>query len=106
MYTRPALSLEDVLVPIAVKKSGIVTDPTADAVAMAFVPEGTTPGGGDWNPGDWETDASGFEPVYYARCLVGPTGTINLVAGVWDCYTRVTDTPEAPVFSVGQMRLT
>lgn len=106
MYTRTAASLEYVMVPIAVKVSGTLFDPTADSVAMAFTAEGVDPVSGDWNTGSWETDATQFEPIYYARCLVGPGGTIALAAAVFDCYVKVTDSPEVPVLAAGQIRVT
>lgn len=106
MYTRPASSLAYITVPIGAKFNGVAIDPTADVVQMAFVSEGTEPVEGDYRSGSWETDDSGFEPIYYARCLVGPGGTVTLSAQVWDCYVRITDTTEIPVFSAGQIRLT
>ncbi len=84
-------------------------DPTADTVAMAFVDEGTASSdilSGDWNTASWETDNSLLTPIYYVRCLVGPSGTIDLAAQIWDVYVRITDNPEAVVLNAGQIRLT
>lgn len=105
MYTRPATSLAYVLVPIATKQAGVEVSPTADSVEMAFVDEGTAPVEDDWNQGSWETDTVSFTPIYYARCLVGPGGTIALTAQIWDCYVRITDAPEVPVLPGGQIRI-
>lgn len=105
MYSRPATSLAYVLVPIATKQSGVDVDPTSTTVEMAFTNEGTAPVSGDWKTGSWETDSSQFVPIYYARCLVGPAGTVTLTAQVWDCYVRITDSPEIPVMPAGQIRI-
>lgn len=105
MYTRPASSLAYVLVPIGTKQSGVEVDPTNDTVEMAFVAQGAVPGSSDWHAGSWETDTSQFSPIYYARCLVGPAGTVALTAQVWDCYVRITDSPEIPVLPAGQIRV-
>ena len=105
MYTRSVKSLEYVLVPIAVKESGNLVDPTADTVQMAFTNEGVDPLDTDWNAGSWETDSSQFQAVYYARCLVGPGGTITLTAQVWDTYVKIIDVPETPVLAAGQIRI-
>jgi hypothetical protein len=109
VYTRPAISLDYVTYPVSTRQSGVLVDPTADVVEMAFVTEGTPSASilsGDWNTGSWETDASLFTPVYYVRCLVGPGGTIQLAAQVWDVYVRIHDTPETTVLNAGQIRLT
>lgn len=105
MYTRPATSLAYVIVSIGPRFAGVLVDPTVDTVEMAFTAEGVAPISGDWKAGSWETDTSLFEPIYYARCLVGPSGTTTLTAGVWDTYVRVTDNPEIPVLAVGQIRI-
>lgn len=103
MYTRSSASLEYVLVPIIVKEAGLVINPTADVVEMAFTNEGVAPVESDWKTGSWEADT--LDQLYYARCLVGPNGVISLAAQVWDTYVRISDQPERPVLAAGQIRV-
>lgn len=97
-----ALTLEYVKVAVAATVNGSAIDPTADAVQMAFPLAGVDPISGDWKTASWET-VSG---IYYARCLVGPAGTITLAANLYDVWVKVTDTPETPVRKAGQLEIT
>lgn len=96
-----ALDTRDILVPVAGKASGAVVDPTADVVEMAFVTG--EPVEADWQTASWETDTAAS--VYYAKCLVGPSGTVTLTAGtVYGVWLRIFDNPETVVARVGYVR--
>jgi hypothetical protein len=95
-----ALSTEYVKTSVIAIVNGTVIDPTSDTVQMAFPLRGVSPVAGDWKAGSWET-VSGLR---YARCLVGPAGgTVTLAAGFYDCWLKVTDSPEVPARRVGQI---
>src|SRR6476469_5504856 len=101
MATAPeisALSKEYIRVQVSVKVSGANYDPTADAVAMAFMTAGAAPTGPDFKAGTWEADSTSNPPTYWARCLVGPGGgVITLAAGLYTVWVQITDVPEVPV---------
>lgn len=101
-----ALSLEYVRCPVSARLSGTAVDPTGDAVSMAFTVADVDPAVGDWKSATWETDATTSPSTYYARCLVGPAGTITLAVGVWDVWLKVTDAPEIPARRVGNLQIT
>jgi hypothetical protein len=92
-------SLADVLVEVQAEKNGVPFDPTGLIVETAFVPAATTvePAPTDWKTSDWETDPTGSEPVYFARCLVGPGGVVALSVDKYSVFVRVHDVPEIPV---------
>jgi hypothetical protein len=69
------------------------SDPTTDTVAMAFVADGVTPSVGDFKSSSWQT----INGKYFARCLIGPTGVVQLTAGLYVVWVKVTDSPEVPV---------
>lgn len=94
-----ALSLEYVRVPVYAKEAGATVDPTGLTVQMAFTT--TTPVTGDWKSASWETDATTDPDTYYARCLVGPAGTITLSAGTYLVWVKITSSPEIPVKFAG-----
>jgi hypothetical protein len=101
-----AASLEYVRVRIDVTgDDGSAINPTTDPVAMAFT-LGADPVSGDWQDASWTTDSTGTRPVYRARCLVGPGGTVLLTAGLYTVWVRITDSPEVPVLSSGYLRIT
>lgn len=105
MSTISSLSSEYVLVPVTFTVSGSITDPTGDAVSMAFLPPGTDPAGGDWVAGSWESDTTiTGHPVRYARCLVGPSGKV-LSKGSYTCWVRISDSPEVPVKQAGLLQV-
>lgn len=95
----PHTSLQYVGVDITAKKLGLVVNPTADAVTMAFVAPGAIPASGDWQTATWETTV-GPPAVYTALCLVGPGGTITLAAANYSVFVKVSDSPEVPVIPV------
>lgn len=98
-------SLEYVLVPIAAKASGVVVNPTADTVQMAFLTASTAPVAGDFKSASWETDATTDPDTYYARCLVGTGGAVALAAGTYNVWVKVTDSPEVPVLHCGYLKV-
>lgn len=100
-----ALSLTYVRVAVRNRQSGVFIDPTGGAVQMAFPASGTDPVSGDWKTASWETDATLTPDAYYARCLVGPSGTVTLAAGTYDVWVKPTATPEIPVIKAGPMRV-
>lgn len=105
--TMPATSLEYVRTRVDVTDdTGAAVDPTSDPVAMAFTANGADPVSGDWKTASWTTDATGARPVYRARCLVGPAGTVTLTAGLYAVWVRITDSPEIPVIPAGYLRIT
>jgi hypothetical protein len=94
-----SLSREFVRVPITAKESGLDVDPTVAAVDMAFTTIGVEPGAGDWKVASWETDDTRSPVRYFARCIVGPGGTVNLADGAYQVWVKVSGlNPEAPVF--------
>lgn len=96
-----ALSLERVKVEVAATVNGVAYNPTVDTVVMAFKRPKDTPDTADWKTASWETIAG----KYYARALVGPGGVIELTAGRWDVWVKVTDNPEVPVKDAGQIEV-
>lgn len=97
VLTQPAVSTEPVQVQIGALLDGAAYDPTGDAAAMAFVtvptigpaaaPASSSP---SWVTASWETDSS---PVtsYWVTLLVGPNGGVNLTAGSWQVFVRISD---------------
>lgn len=102
MATISSLSIVYVKIPVAAIESGAVIDPTTATVTMAFPAVGVEPVSGDWKTATWETDATRTPDRYYARCLVGPSGTVTLTDGTYDVWTKITGiTPEVPVLKAG-----
>lgn len=101
------LDLEYVRVPVSAKTAGADVNPTSDTVVMAFTAiPGVDPVGGDWKTSSWETDATTTPSTYYARCLIGPGGTIALAVGSYQVWVKVTDSPEVPVKRAGVLVVT
>lgn len=92
----PALSTEYVRVQVTASSAGAVVNPTSDTIQFAF--PATTVQPSVWYSGSWET----ISGVYYARCLVGPTGgVVTLTVGnSYDVWVKITDSPEVPVRKV------
>lgn len=84
----------------------MVVNPTTDTVEMAFMATDGEPTAPDWKSASWETDTGPNPDRYYARCLVGPTGTVALVDGRYSVWVRVTDAPEVPIRRVGVLQVT
>lgn len=105
-----AQSLDYLLVPVvATDENGVLVNPTADVVSVAFVAEGTALSGSTtYTPAVWETNNSDpTAPIYSARVLVGPTGDYVPTAGMRvDVWVSVTDNPESPKIHSGVVRFT
>lgn len=98
------LSTQYVLIPVSATKAGAAYNPTSDTVQFAFMPtQVQQPVNADWQTGSWETVTSNILYPYNARCLVGPTGTINLNVGTYTIYLKIADNPETPVLTAGQL---
>lgn len=100
-----ATSTQYVLVPVAYRVSGAATSPTSATVTMAFTTGDDPPGVSDWKTADWETDATTTPDTYYARCLVGPSGTVTLTAGAYTVWVKTTGLTETPVLKAGGVRV-
>lgn len=102
-------SLEKIRVRIeSSNDQGQPVNPTTDTVQFAFTADRMTePQSGDWVLGSWSTWAPGgtIKPVYRAVCLVGPGGAKTLTAGRYWIWVRVTDNPEIPVLSAGELQV-
>jgi hypothetical protein len=93
-----------VQVPVQATVAGVPYNPTADAVAMAFMPGSSQPSSGSWNTGSWSTTAQGN---YLAQVLVGPANSgVVLAPGTYAVYVRITDSPEVPVLPAGNLQIT
>lgn len=103
---KSVLSLDYVRVPVSAVSAGLPINPTSDQVQMAFPVHGLDPVAGDWKTAIWETDATVTPNVYYARCLVGPGGTVTLSVGTYDVWCKVTDNPEVPARNSGELQVT
>jgi hypothetical protein len=101
-----SLSLQYVHCAVASTSAGVDVDPTGDVVALAFVPQGSTPSPSDFKTGSWVQDTTTVPTTHFARALVGPVGgVITLSPGLVDIYVRVSDNPETPVLKSGPMRI-
>lgn len=96
-----ALSKEYVKVPVTATVNGVAYNPTLDVVTIAFKKPADTPAAGDFKSASWET----ISGKYYARALVGPGGVIELPAGRWSVWVKITDDPEVPVIDAGQLEV-
>lgn len=103
MLSYSTQSTEYVKVQVAPTINGVLADPTSDQVRMAFVVPGSAPpGSSDWLAGSWETAGT----KYYARCLIGPAGTVTLAPGEYRVYLKISDDPEIPIVDCGQIEIT
>lgn len=80
-------------------------NPTTDVVAMAFTVQGVRPQSTDWKTASWNTAALVGPNNYLARCLVGPGGTVQLAAGQYKIWVKITDNPEIPQIPAGQLTI-
>lgn len=104
MATISSLSKVYVKVPVSATESGAPVDPTIATVTMAFTDVDTEPVSGDWKTADWETDTTRSPDRYYARCLVGPSGTVTLTDDTYAVWVKITGiTPEVPVIKAGSV---
>lgn len=99
--TQSVLSTVYVQVLVRPTVHGAPYNPSADAVALAFISGSGNPGPSDWHSGSW--DPTG--PIQWvAQCLVGPgAGGVSLATGTYNVWIKVTDNPEIPVVEVGQL---
>lgn len=98
MINQLATSLQ--YVPVIVTAMG--GNPTTDVVAMAFTTSGE-PQPGDWKSATWDTTTALGANQYLAQCLVGPGGTVQLAAGQYSIWVKVTDNPEVPILPAGTL---
>ncbi len=79
------------------------TDPTGDTVSFAFAAEDARPD--TFTAGTWDGTYSGG----YATAVTPTVGftdsgaTVELAAGTWIAYVKVTDSPEVPVRKCGSI---
>jgi len=106
VLSQSVLSLKYVQVPVYGEVNGVVHDPTADTVQMAFPVQGVDPVSGDLKTASWEVDTTQTPNVYYARCLVGPGGSVVLAVGRYDIWIKITDSPEQVYEKVGVLKIT
>jgi hypothetical protein len=99
--TLPSLTTEYVQVAVQAQMNGEPYDPTGDTVQFAFVPGSGYPV--MWYAGSWTTNVQGN---FLAQCLVGPTGTVQLVPSTYTVWCEITDNPEVPVRPVGSLQIT
>jgi hypothetical protein len=100
-------SLDYLQAQVSGRESGAAVNPTGNAVAMAFPTTNIAPAAGasDWKAATWDTDSTTTPATYRAQCLVGPGGTVELAAGTYYMFVKVTDTPEAPILPCGVVKV-
>lgn len=78
-------------------------DPTGDVVAWAFPTTGSRPS--SFTAGTWDGVATLVGSTYQtvtASPTIGASGaSVELVAGTYDAYVKITDSPEVPVIKAG-----
>lgn len=100
------LTLNRLRVGVQVDSQGLLYDPSASTVKMAFM---TTPlaepEAGDWKDATWDVSVTG-NPV--AECLVGPDGAVELAKGEYYQWIKVDDSAagEIPVEQLGKLVMT
>lgn len=105
MLEQSVLALRYVRVRTSARQAGAAADLSGTTVQMAFTDPDTDPVSGDWKTGSWDTDTTTSPDSYYARCLVGPGGTIALPVGTYAVHVKVTASPEVPVERAGLMKV-
>lgn len=102
-----AASLDYIRAQVSARESGAAVNPTGNAVAMAFTATDTAPAAAasDWKAASWDTDTTTTPATYRAQCLVGPGGTVELTAGTYYLFVKVTDSPEAPILPCGVVKV-
>ena len=110
-----ALSLEEVNVTWTSELAGTTVDPTGVTagstllpVQMAF-PVSTGNPSAPAEPVTWLTASwliGGTSIGYVSQALVGPGGVVTLTAGIaYDCWGKITGTPESPVKFAGSIEV-
>jgi hypothetical protein len=97
----PSASKQYIKIPVTATVNGIVVDPESDSVAFACVAPGVAPASGDFVAGSWET----ISGRYYARVLIGPGTSLELVTGLYEIFVKITDNPEIPVLDSGLLEI-
>lgn len=101
------LSTQDVLIQLNASQNGAAYNPTGDVVQFAFMPTPVqVPVSSDWITGGWDSVPTNLLYPYSAKCLVGPSGSVNLGIGTYIVYIKITDNPEIPVIIAGQLQIT
>lgn len=90
--TIPATSVEYLHIPVTGALSSM-------PVEIAVVP--AEPADADWRTAAWDTTG----PTLDAKVLIGPGTPLELPAGVYSAWVRVTATPETPVLRAGLVRI-
>lgn len=106
MVTRSTLDTEYLPYPVNAILGGVPYNPTADAVAFAFMPQpaNNNPGSGDWHTGTWATTGSN---TYTAQILVGPANNgTPLAVGIYNVWIKITDNPEVPIIQIDTLTIT
>lgn len=78
---------------------GSDVDPTAEPVSLAFPLVDQPPT--VWYSGSWDDD----DGTYFAQCLVGPGGAVELAIEEYDVYVKVDTSPEVPVLPGGKLQI-
>lgn len=102
MPSMPYPSRDWVRVAITGVDKGQLISPLNDPVQMAFTAIDVDPVSGDWNAAEWEQAGR----TYYARCLVGPGGTVTLAKGSYSIWVQITASPTQPVLRGGTLQIT
>lgn len=103
-------SLEDVNVSWTSDLDGTVIDPTVTplTVQMAFpVSSGNLSAPTDpvtWYAAAWLSGGTG--KGFIAQCLIGPGGAVTLAKGLYDVWSKISGTPEAPAKFAGVQTVT
>lgn len=105
MLTIRKQSRKTIFSRITARQGGQYLDPTGDEVEATFTAEGESLDDAVWVAGTWQTDSTTTPPTYWAQCLVGPGGTVELDSGLYTLHFRITDDPEVPVLTSGLVRV-
>ncbi len=87
--------------PVTATEAGVPVDPTDDPVYLAFAADADPPAGDDFVAAEWETIGG----AHFARVLIGP-GALELAAGAYRVWVKVTDSPEIPVLPIDTLSVT
>ncbi|MFI1165642.1 hypothetical protein ACH4UM_19005 [Streptomyces sp. NPDC020801] len=106
MQTVDRDSRQYVVAQVEVTVAGQPYNPTGDVVEFSFSAVSGRPA--TWYTGGW--DGTGPIPgttAYRAQVLIGPGSSgPTLAPGKYTVWIRITDNPEQPVISVGQLAVT
>lgn len=84
---------------VTATENGVRVDPTGSTIQFAFLLTEDDPVAGDWVNGSWETAGE----IYYARCLVGSGGDIDLAEGTYKVWVKLVIGVETLVRPVGEL---